>query len=181
MNTATATAPSLQYFSDKAIRLFWRKVSKSDGCWIWTGATNNKGYGVIRDSGKTCLAHRISYRINIGPIHDGLCVLHRCDVRLCVNPEHFFLGTKFDNNVDMRLKGRDSRGEKHSLICRGENHSRLKLNNQKVMEIRWLYHNTSTTHLAIAIVYGVSGGTVASILSGKSWSFVKGEIPPSNP
>lgn len=82
------------------------------GCWLWTGITNNKGYGQMhiycRDKKGPIkrLAHRISYEELVGPIPDGLCVLHKCDVPLCVNPRHLWLGTKADNNRDMKEKGR---------------------------------------------------------------------------
>ncbi len=90
---------------------FWPKVGKpnrTSGCWNWTGATINTGYGSICHDGKHCLAHRASWQIHKGEIPGKLLVLHRCDNRLCVNPAHLFLGTKKDNAIDMVKKGRNS-------------------------------------------------------------------------
>lgn len=83
----------------------WNERGSFDGCWEWKGFTNPKGYGIIAGSGQV-LAHRVSYRELVGPIPDGLCVLHRCDNPPCYNPAHLFLGTRADNNRDMRDKGR---------------------------------------------------------------------------
>jgi hypothetical protein len=51
--------------------------------------------------------HRVSWEVHIGPIPDGMCILHRCDVPRCVNPDHLFVGTKADNTADMMMKGRN--------------------------------------------------------------------------
>src|SRR5229473_1294677 len=69
------------------------------GCWIWTGALNN-GYGWIGVNKTQVLAHRAYYELYKGPIPDGLLVLHRCDVRCCINPEHLYVGTYLDNGTD---------------------------------------------------------------------------------
>src|SRR3990167_3892348 len=80
------------------------------GCWLWTGATRYDGYGTRPWRGKTSAqAHRIAWEVFRGPIPDGLQVLHRCDVRCCVNPDHLFLGTQLDNMRDMIQKGRKGR------------------------------------------------------------------------
>lgn len=76
------------------------------GCWIWKGDSVSGGYGRINMYGELELAHRISYRENIGEIPDGFCVLHKCDVPDCVNPNHLFIGTHQDNTDDMKKKGR---------------------------------------------------------------------------
>lgn len=93
---------------------FFTKVHKNEGCWNWSGATMPNGYGLIRSAGgrggNTTLAHRVSYEIHSGSkIPNGLYVLHRCDNRRCVNPEHLFLGTQKDNIRDMIAKGRGVR------------------------------------------------------------------------
>ena len=80
------------------------KLAES-GCIEWQGATV-RGYGCLRIPHKTLYAHRVSWETSIGPIPEGLHVLHRCDNRLCVNPKHLFLGTHQDNMNDMSRKGR---------------------------------------------------------------------------
>lgn len=91
---------------------FWSMVEKTDGCWLWTGALNDAGYGMISDragtvSGSTAKrAHRMSYELHKGPIPDGLHLLHSCDVRKCVNPDHLSVGTNQDNIADRVSKGR---------------------------------------------------------------------------
>ena len=73
-------------FEDKYI-----PVTES-GCWLWTGATNSKGYGYIFVSNahpaRIIMAHRHSYERSIGPIPKGLQLDHLCRVRCCVNPHH---------------------------------------------------------------------------------------------
>jgi HNH endonuclease len=85
---------------------FWRNVAKSDGCWLWIGATGNNGYGVMTRDGRRALVHRVSFEMHVAPIAQGQVVCHTCDVRSCVNPAHLFVGSIADNNRDMWTKGR---------------------------------------------------------------------------
>lgn len=83
-------------------REFESRFTRTDGCWVWSGRTNRQHYGTLGER----LAHRISYEFYVGPIPEGLCVLHRCDNPPCVNPKHLFLGTRADNAEDRDRKGR---------------------------------------------------------------------------
>lgn len=92
-----------------AVHRFWTKVKgiHRDECWPWTASRANNGYGKFRDdSGRRIGAHRFSWILHNGPIPEGLCVLHRCDNPICVNPAHLFLGTFHDNALDKAAKGR---------------------------------------------------------------------------
>lgn len=69
------------------------------GCWIWNKGTSN-GYGGCRVGNTVVRAHRFVYESLVGPIALGMDLLHKCDVKLCVNPEHMYQGTDYDNAQD---------------------------------------------------------------------------------
>lgn len=79
---------------------FWAKVDKNGpgGCWLWTGAVLNTGYGQFAQSpGRNIGAHRWSYLHVVGQIPDGLHLDHLCRVRNCVNPAHLEPVTPLEN------------------------------------------------------------------------------------
>lgn len=98
----------MAYRTDKYLeRRFDEKVKfgKSDECWEWLGWRLD-GYGRMRWRGRVQGAHRVSWFLMYGEIPDGMLVLHHCDNRGCVNPDHLFLGTNQDNIDDRERKGR---------------------------------------------------------------------------
>lgn len=94
-----------------AVERLLDKVEKTASCWNWTGCLtkgekNKTGYGTIWYNGKQRNAHRVAYEILVGPIPEGLNVLHTCDNSPCVNPAHLYLGTLKDNAQDTLRRGR---------------------------------------------------------------------------
>ena len=85
---------------------FWSKVHKTEGCWLWTASRRRDGYGYISVYGMMSAAHRVAWRLSYGDIPPGLFVLHHCDNKVCVRPDHLFLGTQKDNVHDAISKGR---------------------------------------------------------------------------
>lgn len=156
---------------------FLSKISAHEsGCWLWTGAivgkskTASGGYGRLYSGEKTHweYAHRIAWILFKGPIPDQLCVLHKCDVRNCVNPEHLFLGTKADNAADMDAKGRRVNAPHY-----GEDHPHAKLTWAKVRAIRAVkgkLHDRGNSLLErLAKKYGVTATNISYIRRGKTW------------
>ena len=101
-------------------RLMEKTTKQPDGCWVFNGAVGSQGYGKTYHEGKATDAHRASWIVHNGTIPVDMVVMHTCDVKLCVNPEHLKLGTQKENLADMRRKLRHSNGESHAeAIKRG--------------------------------------------------------------
>ena len=153
-------------------RFLWNihpdQLNASDECWIWRGARDvkDKGkgekglcYGRFMIGKKIVRAHRFSYEAFIGPIQKGMLVCHTCDVPMCVNPKHLFLGTNMTNSDDKVLKGRHQFGTRH--VC-------AKLTEDEVRAIRL----DIRSHETIAKDYSVSHGTITGIKRGKTWKHI---------
>jgi len=76
------------------------------GYWIWIGSLVRSGYGQLTHQGTHKAAHRASFEAFVRPLTPGEWVLHRCDIRACVNPHHLYAGTAIDNRRDMLQRGR---------------------------------------------------------------------------
>ena len=140
---------------------FWRKVRKTDGCWIWTAATNNKGYGVFETPfGR--LAHRFSWYLAQGtqPKH---YVLHHCDNSLCVRPDHLYDGTQTDNMHDLLRRGRIA----------GRVHGRSRLTPDDVRAIRVRCKAGVNDLAKIAKQYGITPAAVGHIKYGVTWRWLQ--------
>ena len=110
-------------------------IPDGDACMVWPGKKMggwvDGGYGRCSFNGKVTLVHRKAYEMAVGPIPEGICVLHRCDNRPCFRPSHLFLGTYADNVHDCNAKGRRNNPM-------GIRHGRAKLTLEQVEEIRRL-------------------------------------------
>ena len=142
---------------------FWDKVDKSGDCWEWVASCSSTGYGKLTYKRKTYSAHRFVFSLLGIEIPDGMCVLHRCDNRKCVNPKHLFFGTIADNNRDKCKKGRQK-------TPFGEKNGSSVLAAEQVVVIRELEGLVSPGR--IAEKFGCSRTTVRRILSGECWSHV---------
>lgn len=118
MTVIAATTGTIRSRVDGTLygRLILRCQPNDNGCWVFVGCHTPSGYGAIQINGKKVSTHRAMWSPVHGDISDGLCVCHRCDVRDCINPDHLFLGTVLDNNMDRASKNRSHRafGEKNA-------------------------------------------------------------------
>ena len=144
-----------------------RTAPKSDfGCVLWTGNAYvlRGGYGSVTMRRHGIIgrrAHRMAWELYKGPIPKGLHVLHRCDVPLCVNPDHLFLGDQQTNMADKVAKGRQNKGETHGMGKLTESQAIAVLNDPRLLR-------------EIAAEYDISFITVSDIKCGRSWKHLGG-------
>lgn len=139
------------------------ELDSETGCWVWQKGKDKNGYGQFSFKNRNYRAHRVAYRLYIGPIPKGMQVLHTCDNTSCVNPKHLFLGTNDDNMADMVQKDRQAKGE---------NSARAKLTEDQVREIKKRLYGAESIS-AIARDYPVSRRAVSLIKEGTNWKHIK--------
>ena len=137
------------------------------GCWIFLGALNEKGYGIVGNGGRgdgNDRAHRITYRKHKGDIPKGIFVCHICDVPACCNPDHLFLGTNKENHEDMVKK------ERHIYPPHkpGSLNGKSKLSEETAKYIKY----SNQRPVALFNELGISLSTICNIKNGRTWKHI---------
>lgn len=141
---------------------FWAKVRITErGCWEWTGAHNSDGYGQLRFPSTECRstyqAHRLSWMFHRGPIPIGVYVCHRCDNPPCIRPDHLFLGTNHQNQLDALSKARRP----------------VRLTSEQVAIIREKFAAGGVFHRELAKEYGVTRCSITKAINGSTHRHVR--------
>lgn len=147
------------------------KVGNPDECWEWQGCKNNTGYGSITISQKVYSAHRIAYALTFPNTIDFRApkdkslkqfILHKCDNRLCCNPNHMELGNYNDNNKDAANKGR-------SKSVKGAKHKNAKLTQDQADQVR-LIHKTGLTYVEIGKMFNIHANNISRIVKFRGYT-----------
>lgn len=142
------------------------EICPQTGCWIWRRSVQRNGYGQIGAGGKyggMKNTHRVAWEQFRGPIPQGMNVLHRCDRKICCNPDHLFVGSQADNMKDM-----DAKGRRVVVVKRGAEHYAAKLTEDQVRAIR----ADTRRQVDIAVAYGINQGAVSAIKRRVKWKSV---------
>jgi len=130
----------------------------NSGCWLWLGTLSPRGYGQLTGDNRTAYpVHRRAYELKHNcTIPKGIYACHKCDVRLCANPDHIFLGTQSDNITDCARKGR---------------HGRQRLTKEQVYEIHRM-GSEGYTGSEIAEKFHINPAHARKIIRGLMWKFL---------
>jgi|ERR1051326_4475122 hypothetical protein len=153
------------------IEEFWKSYTVAEnGCWIWNKRLSARGYGRVKmaGAGKTTHAHRVAFILTKGEIPNGMRACHKCDNPPCINPDHIFLGTAWDNTQDMLRKGR------HWVHC-GESHGMSKLTAESVKRARIAYATNHSLALVkqLANKFNVHVRVLQKAIKGDTWKHVE--------
>lgn len=135
--------------ADPVSRFRAKIVTSEAGCHVWQSTVKRDGYGQFWLHGKPRKAHQVAYELFVGPVPEGMHVLHKCDNRVCVNPEHLYAGTPKQNMQDRTARLR--------YACR-------KLSGDAVRMIRELYSSGDFTQTALAARFGCGQTHISKVV-----------------
>lgn len=147
---------------------FYSKVLKTDDCWIWQASCYENGYGAFRIGNFQKKAHRVSWELTNGKIPDKMQINHTCDNKLCVNPEHLYIGTQKQNREDSVNRGRTATGKKNGMYTHpetrqsGEKNFNCKITDLERKEIKNKYEKGMGN--ALAKQYGITRQSIWQII-----------------
>ncbi len=144
------------------ISRFLSKFTKSDECWEWQAGIDQDGYGKFWDGKNRISSHRYSWIFHFGNIPENLFVLHSCDNRKCVRPDHLFLGTNIQNMEDKIKKKR------HSF---GESNGQSKLKSNQIIEIL-SNHKNGISSKTMSNQFTVHKTSINNIIAGRTWKHI---------
>lgn len=133
------------------------------GCWNWIKSIN-MGYGVTSLRGKREQAHRASWMVFVGEIPNGMQINHKCHNKMCINPDHLYVGTQKENMRDMEDAGR-------AVRCVGGRNGNSKLSEMDVLEVKKMIMDGKKND-EISLKFSVSRSTIQFIRIGKTWGHV---------
>jgi len=157
---------------DELLEILYKNISINDnGCWIWTGHIHKSGYGYLNYKNKSFRVHRLSYMLHyhIYDLSDKLKTCHKCDEKLCFNPDHLFIGTQKENVLDMENKGRSNHPK-------GSNNGNSKLTEKDIVIIRNEFALGLTTLKVLGDKYNCSDSMIGEIVRGNFWKEAGGTI-----
>lgn len=132
------------------------------GCLVWIGPEKH-GYGYMSVKSKDVRMHKFMYEKVNGPVPEGLSVLHKCDVSLCVNAAHLYAGTHDENMDDRQTRNRQVKGERVNTA---------KLTRTQVAEIRVKHSTGLYRGTVLAAEYNVSPRMISQIVRRLAWASV---------
>lgn len=188
----------LSALNEKHLARFWSKVDKTPGlgpkggCWLWTAAKFDKGYGAFRLFGAQYRANRIALIVCLGADNPEQFALHTCDVPACCNPTHLYWGDHDQNMEDMYSRGRGPVGDRNGKHTkpesrpRGKDHWRSRIPElvpkgtklpfakltEAIIPLIRRRARDGESRLSIAASLNVSGSTIARVLRGEMWKHV---------
>lgn len=156
----------------------------NSGCWLWVASCCGKtGRPIITHQKRKQFAYRVAWQLFCGPIPEGMLACHKCDTPQCVNPDHLFMGTRFDNMRDSAAKGRNvsqtspeknpfNNPEHRKPAGPGEKHWNCRLTPERVRELR-SKKKPGESAKPLAIEFGISETHVFQICTGSRWKHIK--------
>lgn len=138
-------------------------IRSKDGCWLTDYSCKPGQRPSISIGGKRYRLARVVYEVYKNESPGELCVCHTCDNILCVNPEHLWLGTIADNNIDKVKKNRQLKGTQIS---------NSKLTEHQVQEIKQLLIVGELNSRQIGDSFGVSASVIKKIKCQERWNHV---------
>ncbi len=158
-----------RYIREEPLDIFYSNIKKDQatGCWNWTSRIFVPGgYGQFKCTSMRKMAfpaHRAAWMLLVGEIPKGLFVCHKCDNRLCCNPDHLFLGICKENMEDCVAKGRTDKGEdRHNAV----------LTEWAVQEMRRIRAERGTSYRKLAKMFGVCATNCHIVVNGMGWKHI---------